>query len=147
MPDMIRFAKELGVDRLIFLNLIPFNLPGFSKEQSLYEDNRDVIDLIESIELKNSGLKVVMPVLNKCQIRDRLCKMPFRDLTINGDGYVSVCCQLTEKEKYGNALRKEDVWNNIYFKRTREMLFDNSEPLFDICKVCPSMGKPYKILN
>jgi MoaA/NifB/PqqE/SkfB family radical SAM enzyme len=147
MPDMIYFAKALGVDRLNFLNLIPFNIPNFSKKQSLYEDDQDVIDLIDNIELKNSKLKVIMPILNKRQIRGRLCEMPFRDLTINGDGYVSFCCELPEEEKYGNVLRKEDVWNNVNFKRTREMLIDNSEPLFDVCKFCPSIGKPYKILN
>ena len=147
MPDMIHFAKELGVDRLVFLNLIPFNLPGFSKEQSLYQDDQDVIDLIESIELKNLELKVVMPVLNKRQIEDRLCTMPFRDLTINGDGLVSICCELTEEEKYGNVLRNEEVWNSIYFQRAREMLLDDSKQLFDVCELCPSMGRPYKELN
>jgi MoaA/NifB/PqqE/SkfB family radical SAM enzyme len=147
IPDMVSFAEALGVNRLIFLNLIPFSIPGFTKEQSLYESDQDVIDLIESIELKNSELKVMMPVLYKHTITDRSCKMPFRDLTINGDGLVSICCELTEDEKYGNVLKNEDVWNNIYFRKAREMLLDGSKQLFDVCNFCPLMGRPYKELN
>jgi MoaA/NifB/PqqE/SkfB family radical SAM enzyme len=146
IPDMVRLAEELDVDELLFHNLIPFGLPGFSKDQSLYDDDSEVVEVIESVEQPSSKLRVVMPRLHRRVISERLCRMPFTTMPMNGDGYVSTCCQITPQREYGNILHNENVWNNFHYQGMRKILIDNSELLPDICKTCPLMSRPYKIL-
>ncbi|UCD73400.1 MAG: radical SAM protein [Candidatus Bathyarchaeota archaeon] len=150
IPDMIQLAREIGVDALIFYNLVPFDLPGFSKDDCLYEEDPEVAEVIESVEEFSPELSVMMPALYRSVILNRFCRMPFTTLCIDGEGFVSVCCQSTSQGKYGdvgNILRDENVWNNQHFRRMREILMNDSKPLPELCTVCPHMNRPYKIIS
>lgn len=148
--DMIQLAGEIGVDVLVFYNLVPFGLPSFSKDDCLYESDSEVIEVIESVEQFSTGLRVVMPALYRSAITERFCRMPFMTLCIDGEGFASVCCQSTSQGKYsdvGNILRDENVWNNSHFRRIRKIMMNDSQPLPELCTVCPHMNRPYKIIS
>ena len=141
IPKMVGVAENLGVDECIFHNLIPFDIPGFSKDQCLYDDDPEVIEVIRSVPSSKSNLEVVMPRLyKKKNLIDKRCKFPFDSLPIYTNGNVSPCsCHKAPPGNYGNVFTDEDVWNNSDFQRIREMLIDQSLPLPDYCKTCPCM--------
>lgn len=139
IPNMVRFAEELNVDELVFQNLIPVAVPEFNIDQSLYEDDSEVTDVMDSIEPPTSKLRVIMPRLLQREITERLCKMPFTILHINSECDVSPCCVVKFKRKYGNILEDDNVWNNFYYRRIRKILLTPSIPLPEVCKTCHIM--------
>ena len=144
IPIMINLAEELDLDEILFHNLIPFNLTGFSKEKSLYEDDLEVLEMIKSIE--STKIVVSIPRLYRTMNIKRLCKAPFNTLPVTGEGYVSVCCQIISSQlNQGNVLQNEDVWNNTHFQHMRKILINNLEPLPELCKTCPAMITSQKI--
>jgi len=144
IPDMIYFAEELGVDELIFHNLIPFNLLEFPKNEALFDNDEDVMKVLEDINKHpNSKLQVTMPRLYTRRIIERFCRMPFTTLPINGEGDVSMCCNIPVSSKYGNLFDENYDWNKFHFKEMRNILMDRKEPLPETCILCPNMYRPY----
>lgn len=144
IPNMIHLAEDLNLDEIYFHNLIPFNLPGFSRDQSLYEDDSEVLEMIKSIE--STTIVVSIPRLyRKIQVK-RLCRAPFKTLPVTGEGHVSVCCQIISSQiQHGNVLQNNDVWNNTHFQNMRKILINKSDPLPALCKTCPVMIPSHKI--
>lgn len=136
IPDMVRLAEDLKVDILNFCNLVSFGISGFSDDKCLYEDNSDVVDVIESLDPPKSKLIVHMPKLYKRTTVDRYCKFPFTTLTLDSNGNVSTCCAISPHRDYGNVFYHEDVWNNRHFQTMRGILFEKSFPLPGLCKTC-----------
>lgn len=147
IPDMVRLAQDLGVDQLDLTNLFSYDLPGFSSDQSLYDDDSDVLEVLKDVERARSNLRVKMPELLSHQITRRLCKMPFRTLTMDADGSYYVCCQMTKNEGFGGIMGDEDVWNGSAFQRIRRILTDVSVPLPEVCRFCRYLFRPYKMIG
>lgn len=144
IPRMINLAEELDLDEVLFHNVIPFNLPGFSREQSLYEDDSEVSEMINNIVYRK--IVVSIPRLYKKVILKRLCRAPFNTLPVTGESCVSVCCQIISSQlNHGNVLQNREVWNNSHFQHIRRILTNNLKPLPEICKTCPAMITPKKI--
>jgi MoaA/NifB/PqqE/SkfB family radical SAM enzyme len=146
IPDMVHLADDLRVDELFFRNLIPTGLTNCTKDQSLYEEDHDVIETIESVETPRSQLKVIMPCLYRKTVKDRLCKDPFTTITIDGEGRVMGVCQII-KNMNTNIFFNENVWNNFIFQNMRETFLHNNNPLPEECMTCYNMFQPYKIIN
>jgi radical SAM protein with 4Fe4S-binding SPASM domain len=147
IPDIVDLAQDLGVDELEFHNLIPYDLPGFSEEQSLYEDDTEVLEIIQSVRTTRSNLRVRMPPLLTRDMSKRRCKMPFTTLTVQGDGRYYVCCNTISEKWSGNAMNERDIWNDSRFQHIREILKDGSVPLPEMCRVCPERSHPYKVFG
>ena len=144
IPEMIQLAVDLKVDEMLFHNLIPFDLPNFPREQVLYDDDADVYELMKSVE--PSAVIISLPRLYKKKITERYCTMPFTTLPIMSDGEVNVCCQnIDTSSQCGNVLH-DQVWNDLYFQQMRKILIDLTEPLPELCKVCPEMFRPHQML-
>ena len=145
IPNMIKLAEELGVDHLHFHNMMSIGLPSYPKDQSLYEDDSEVIEFIENIEPPSSKLGISMPQLFRHDNIKRICKKPFTTIPIYGNGNVAICCAINPRKEFGNVLLDKNVWNNSYFKRIRKIMLDDSEPLPEFCKNCNLNYIPYKV--
>ena len=144
MPDIVNLADELGVDWLQFHNILPIDIPGFTKDRCLYEDDHDVVEVISTVATPRSRLKVILPVLLQTAITERACSGYFRSIRVDSRGSVTSCPAVIQaSEKYGNVFRDKDVWNNEHFINMRRMFMDKSIPLLECCKTCTS-NSPYK---
>jgi len=139
IPKMVELAEDLGVDEIDFRNLISFDIPGFSKEQCLYVDDAEVIDVINSVPSPKSNLKVIMPRLYKREYLRRRCYVPFRIVTMDAEGNVSPCPSIPPRRDYGNVFADDDVWNNSAFRMRRGIFTNQSLLLPDFCKTCPGL--------
>ena len=146
IPTMINLAEELGVDELKLLNLISYDLPDYSESQSLYRDDAEVNNFIQNMKKRSSTLKVTMPGLLERRVCRRRCRQPFKTLPIYGNGDVSICCQIFPKKAFGNVFHHTNVWNGRHMRKLRKTLTDDSEQLLEICKRCPQMHQPYRVL-
>lgn len=147
IPDKVQLSKDLGVDIVVFDNLIPFGIPSFLEDQCLYDDDSDVMEVIESAKKPDSKLTVIMPTLYKKNIVERNCKEPFLNLTIDGDGNISTCCMIAPRRNHGNVFYDKDVWNNVAYQRIRRRLLDKSLPLPNFCKTCHGLGSERIVVN
>lgn len=135
IPNMVELADELGADVLDFHNLIPSEIMGFTKEQCLYENDEDVIEVISNVDAPKSRLIVNMPKLLQLKPH-RLCKWYFEGIRVDSKGNVGSCGKVIAANKvYGNYMEK-GVWNNNHFRKMRQMFLDESNPLLDCCKTC-----------
>lgn len=139
IPNIVNLADELGVDSLQFHNLLPIDIPGFTKDQCLYEGDQEVIEVISSVDKPKSKLRVIMPVLLQSTITERRCSGYFHSIRVDSRGSVTACHAVIQaSEKYGNVFSDKDVWNNEYFRNMRGMFLDKSIPLLECCKTCSS---------
>jgi len=144
IPDMVKLAEDLGVDEVSFINLIPCGIPGFSRDQCLYDDDADVIEVIKSVPSPKSNLKVIMLRVYKRKYDDKRCDWPFRMLSIDANGNVSPCCEIVPQKSYGNVLADKEVWNNSAFQQRRKIFVDKCLPLPDFCKTCHGMVSQWR---
>ena len=139
IPKMVKLAEDLRVDQISFHNLIPHGITGFLSNQCLYQDDREVIEVIEGTPSPGSDLQVVMPRLYGRGYLHRGCNLPFTTLHCSPRGDISPCCQVPPQAGYGNILADEDIWNSPTFRNIREVLINTSLPLPGPCKTCPSL--------
>jgi len=147
IPEKVRLAEDLGVDIVLFDNLIPGGIPSFTEDQCLYDDDYDVIEVIKSIEKPRSKLTVYGPTLYKRNIVERRCRMPFINLSIDSEGDISTCCMIPPHRNHGNIFYDKNVWNNLAYQRTRRILLDKSLPLPNFCKTCHGLGSERIVIN
>jgi MoaA/NifB/PqqE/SkfB family radical SAM enzyme len=139
--EMIKFASNLGIDEIDFLNLIPTGINRFSKEKCLYDDDLEVADMLNGLEPYYENVKVNKPLLIKRIVKKRSCRWYFENLSIDAEGYVGSCgAIIAPSSSYGNALNDIDVWNNHHFTSMRKMFLDESIPLLECCKYCVNIS-------
>lgn len=67
------------------------------------------------------------------------CAKPFREMTINWDGNVSLCCEdWTRRMSLGNIAdeRLIDIWNGETMNRYRYLLYHGRRDLIPLCAMC-----------
>lgn len=75
-----------------------------------------------------------------------LCAKPFRELSINSDGSVNLCCNdFIGEYTCGNVLETpiEEVWNNKYFSSARKFLMSRRRDAIRPCRGCNA--KSYRV--
>lgn len=141
IPNMIEFASSIGIDEIDFLNLIPTGCHRFTKNECLYDNDLDVIDLIKGLPSYNANLKINKPKLIKRIIKKRSCRWYFENLSVDANGNVGSCgAIIAPRSSFGNALNDVDVWNNNHFVNMRKMFLDKSCPLKGCCKYCVNIS-------
>ena len=138
IPNLIKIAEELGVDAVHFYNLIPFGIPNYTKEQSLYWEDSEIVKFLQNIKPSNSKLIISLPRLFKKRDYkwEWQCDLPFKTLPIYGNGYISLCCEDYPRKELGKLLHIKHPWNNSQIKAFRSIMLDSSRPLPSRCKRC-----------
>ncbi len=156
LPDLVRLARELGVDEVMGMQFIPSD--ETQRIQSLFYHqstaNRNFIEAARIAE--ESGINIILPVLYeipklseslmqasgtpKLPVEGR-CLHPWSSMSITEKGEVFPCCV---SEFLLGDLKKSsiaEIWNNDRFQKLRSTV-NSSRPLRD-CRNCVLRGHDF----
>jgi len=85
-------CEQIGVDQAKLKNLHSFGIPGYEESACLHEDDPEVQQLVERLRRARLRLPVFLPCLYRADYNPRRCSLPFRMLTVDGDGTIGPCC-------------------------------------------------------
>lgn len=145
MPNMIDFSEKLGVDYLLFQNVIPYRVSDLTMpEKCLYIDDVEAKNIVKISKTRKTKLRVVFPVFLERKITKRACMEPFYLMRVYPNGDAAPCCPLpTKMYNVVNVFENRNAWNSEPFQKIRKMIIDESIPLLNFCKTCESMS-PYE---
>lgn len=136
LPDFIRLAADLGVDRVTCNYLTIFAVEHiklscyFNKERT-----NDIFD--EALELaKESGITLVLPpkFCSKGTGDDAICRDPWDFFYVETQGSVLPCCFAGDHIGYLNKQDFEEIWNSDGYLRLRNGLIKGVP--YEWCKYC-----------
>lgn len=139
VADFIRLCEGVGVDQVKLKNLYPVGTQGYGETMCLREDDPDVQRFLGELEALRFSIPVFPPRLYRRQYRRPGCTMPFRFLTIDGDGFIGPCCVESTDPRFGNCFAEADIWNGPTMTAARRNLADSSLPLPPACLHCEEM--------
>jgi MoaA/NifB/PqqE/SkfB family radical SAM enzyme len=133
VTEVARLCEQVGVDQLRLTSHTVFGIPGYGDSMCLYDDDFEVQALIERFCRQRFRIPVFLPPLYRRSYDFRACDKPFRDFSIDGDGYIGPCCVVSTGKRWDNFLEKPDVWNGPTMVQARQNLRDMSHPLPPTC--------------
>jgi MoaA/NifB/PqqE/SkfB family radical SAM enzyme len=137
--DFVRLCENLGIDQVKLKNLNFFAIPGFEESMCLYEDDPEVQNFIEHLRRTRFRIPVFLPRLYRRDYKIRGCNMPFRLLSIDGDGFIGPCCVEGTDKRWDNFYENPEVWNGPTMSIKRRDLLDSTYPLPLTCLHCEEM--------
>jgi len=145
LPDIVRIAYDLGVDKVKGFNLT-ISDPNYLNKSLLFEQKLANKYLKKAIELADSlGIQTKYQDLFDENIdifnykdnkpRKRHCAFLWRQFNIESNGDVTPCCH-DKSPIMGNIYKNsiEEIWNNRAYQEMRARL--DSENPYDCCKHC-----------
>ena len=137
LEEMIRFAEDLGVDKVFFANFLASWAPGFTaEERCLFSDDLEALQVLARVNSLRSRVEVVLPALPERTMTGKYCLAPFYNLSVDGEGNVGCCsCQLLDLSGNGK-FDDGDAWNNAHFREMRRRLLSPEIPLLEPCGWC-----------
>lgn len=144
--DVVRFAGEVGADRVYLVRLnIPLGRnslkrPGLEEEREIYREAECIARpyglQVDSnfTAFENGFLRLLYKKLRPVMYRfDKYCPKPYDYLYINIDGKVTPCCDLPRYE-VGNILKQnlDEIWhgeNLRYFREHQSEVCGNCDAL------------------
>lgn len=135
IPDIIKFAKEIGVDRVELKQVVLSNFVKKSKEELMkfLPENKEYWQYY----FDNDKIKPLKPFI--CD------KLFFIQILFNGD--VTICC-FDHDGAYviGNILTEpfKDIWKSKKYKEIRRMIIKQE---LDICKKCSNTFIAPKVIK
>jgi hypothetical protein len=112
----------------------------------LHEGDADVERFLATIRGHRFGIPVFPPRLYRRDYHRPGCTMPFRFLTVDGDGFIGPCCVGGTDPQFGNLLDTPDIWNGPTMIAARRALLDVSVPLPPACLNCEEMIPEHRSL-
>lgn len=139
VPDIIRFAEDIGGDYLVLHNLISHT--DFNDYTGvLTDDDEVVINKFKEWKSKEYKVKVFWPTLVKKGMGRpaRICIPMWEWIGIDMDGNTAGCSRaMGASKQYGNIFKEgKDVWNNEFRKSLRRSFIKGETFLYDCCRTC-----------
>ncbi len=146
LPDLVRLAKSLGVDKLTITTL----LTDWGKEEM--EGSIGPIDISRESsrtdrfirESREVAADVGMPLSvehGQRYSRANRCPWPWQSSYVAANGDVVPCCQIADSSvvKMGNVFDEPfaDIWNNDKYRELRRRIAGNDIPQY--CRSCYGM--------
>jgi hypothetical protein len=135
----VRLCEKLGVDQVKLKSSTPFGIPGYDESICLHEGDPEVEEFIAELSRQRFGIPVFLPRLYKKRYETRPYTMPFRALTIDGDGQIGPCCVVGTNPACESIFKQPDIWNGETMRQARRLLLDSSLPLPHLCQHCEEM--------
>lgn len=139
VPEIIKFAEDIKVDRLDLHNLIP-HTDYNDYVDVLTTDDDEVVSKISEWKRKKYKIQVGWPRLVQKGLKKpaRMCKPLWNWLGIDTQGNTAGCHKVMGASKdYGNVFQEDKkVWNNEFRQKLRMSFLRGSEFMFDCCRTC-----------
>jgi MoaA/NifB/PqqE/SkfB family radical SAM enzyme len=133
--DFIRLSEKIRVDQVKLKSLRVYGIPGFEESMCLHRDHPEVQKFIETLRRERFRIPVYLPRFHRLNDMGG-CDMPFRLLSIDGDGYIGPCCVEGTSKRWDNFFDHPDVWNGPTMTRVRRIMIDQASPLPPFCLSC-----------
>jgi Predicted Fe-S oxidoreductases len=134
--EFIQLGIQLGVDTIIFHNLIFAEITAFELAECLFEDDQTKAYLDRLKATYEPYVQIETPTLIKKDPLDKKpsCRWYWKNACIDADGNTSGCGRfITPKPEYGNV-GDTDPFNSPHFLAMRNSFIDND--ILDCCKNC-----------
>ncbi len=134
--EFIQLGIKLGVDKVIFHNLIFAEITSFELEECLFEDVETKTYFEHLQEKYGHYVQIETPTLLKRELKEKKpdCLWYWKNISIDAGGNVSGCGRfITPKPQYG-AFNDEDSFNNSHFREMRESFIKNK--ILECCQNC-----------
>lgn len=139
VPDIIRFAEDIGVDYLVLHNLIS-HTDFIDYTGVLTDDDEVVINKFKEWKSKEYKVKVFWPTLVKKGLENpaHICVPMWEWIGIDMEGNTAGCSRaMGASKQYGNIFKEgKDVWNNEFRKALRRSFIKGDTFLYDCCRTC-----------
>jgi len=137
MPEMIKFAENIGVDHVHLSHFMPSPTdPNQAKERCLYISDVDALYLIEELSLDRYQVAVTFPRILDGNTNNRLCRDSLISMSIDGEGNIGGCERQLLNTKNQGTYRDKNVFNNQHFQQLRKKFLNGTEELDTPCKTC-----------
>lgn len=111
-----------------------------------------LLTFISPIDITDKGVHATLN--NHCgsgseldySMNEKLCAKPFREISVNFDGSINLCCNDFIGEFLAGEIIFEDIeeiWNNKYFTSARKLLMDRDRSKLRPCRGCNA--KSYRV--
>jgi len=137
--EFIHLCEDLGVDEAKLKNLTHYGISGYEESMCLHADDPDAQDFVARLRGERFRIPVYLPRLYRADHSPRRCNLPFRELCVDGEGYLAPCPVAYPFPKQANVLEDRDAWNGPMMKRIRRRLLDYERPLPTSCLHCEKM--------
>lgn len=131
IPEFLKLAKFLGVTGVHLHNLLPHKNDDDFWNLALTKNDQNLIDQIKRDV--NSSIVLRYPILIEKNVIRRECRFPWRMLSFDGDGNISICPSICEPQKENGNLYDFDIWHNKYSNDLRNSILTDQKPY---CKKC-----------
>ncbi len=125
IPDMIRFAEEMGVDSIRFENYMPSD-PSIWSDRTLYNHQQPVVRFLETMrktllrEVKLTSIMLPL-LLDEDMSEHRYCPDPFSTVSVDSEFNVSGCSRQLLYRGRMSKIWDEDFWNNDMYQWLRHV--------------------------
>ncbi|MBD3309188.1 radical SAM protein [candidate division KSB3 bacterium] len=151
LPDLLRLAKDLGIERVTASHLVPYSELG-TKTESLretpdlantYLDNARQVAQEIGIAFDappNFTQEPPQPIPPESHQSPPTCHWPWDEILIRPDGSVNPCCYWYENMSMGNFSTQsfKQIWHGNAYQTLRHELTTHS--LREMCRRCPEMS-------
>jgi hypothetical protein len=131
IPEMIRFAEELGVDGIRFENYLTPN-SNQKSDRTLFSHQTNVKQFLTELQntiLKTSRLLVTLPVLLDMDMSEhRHCLEAYGTVSVDAEFNVSGCSRQLLIPEQASKIWEEDFFNNSMYQWLRSIHNVQSPP-------------------
>jgi sulfatase maturation enzyme AslB (radical SAM superfamily) len=134
VPQFLSLMKSLGVKKVNLHNLLPHfetHKDGEFWDLVLQESDQALIDLVKN--LPDSDIVARWPVLIKKGETRRDCFFAWKQVGLDGNGYISCCNSVAPPMKENGRINDAGVWHNEYCEDLRWSILGEQK---EMCKRC-----------
>ena len=135
---LLRLKKEKYPQLKLFLSSV-LSVTNKELDQGFRDMFEDDFDAINGISLYPLGYTPKFESADTSKQPTTKCYIPFKELYINSDGTLGLCCKdYFDEINFGSLIENDfmDVYNSEAFKEVREMHKKNEFPDGHLCKNC-----------
>lgn len=137
--DFVRLCEKFDLDQVKLKNLAFFSIPGFDDSLCLHEDDQEVQHFIARLRRERFRIPVALPRLYPADEKSGFCDPPFRQLSIDGNGFIGQCCVEGTDKRWNNFFDEPDIWNGPTMINTRRQHLDPTRSWPAGCLHCEEM--------
>ncbi len=140
MPELIKYANDVGIKYVDFTLLNLASVTGYSIDYYEFYESKDFLNVVKELDKTiKSTKKVLVTERNfKTDNSFQKCPFPWTHFYISQDGYIPPCCAkpFPKEKNFGNVFNGSliKILNNDSFQKWRELWYDNITP--DFCTKC-----------